>query len=355
MTSTGKDDMAAIVQAEIEKYLLGARSFDREGLVDVADVPLEVAREQWVALGFPVTPDPAALTYTEADAEALRTMAALVADGVLDSAMAVRVARTVGHSMSRLAEWQIDILNALILREIEELAPDNPEAMPSAQQLSAITQRVAERTVPSLEELMVFAWRRHLAAAMSRSLAAAESGGLDEEVRTLVVGFADMVGYTRLTRHLDRAELTDLIEGFVSNTTFLITSAGGWVIKNLGDEVMFAFEEPRSAANLALELQEVTKVSDETPELRIGLAAGRVLQRLGDLYGPVVNTAARLTGVARPGTVLVDDRLADLLESDPNYTFRHLRDVKVRGIDRLGVHVIRRSRKETASSAGHSA
>ncbi|WP_068269352.1 adenylate/guanylate cyclase domain-containing protein [Aldersonia kunmingensis] len=347
MTSTGKDDVAAIVQAEIEKYLLGARTFDRDRLLEIADVPIEVAREQWVAMGFPVPPDPAALTYTESDADALRTMSALVADGVVDGDMPVRIARTVGHSMARLAEWQIDILNALILREIEDLELDSPDSMPSAQQLTAITQQVAERTIPSLESLMVFAWRRHLAAAMSRSLAAAESGALDEELRTLVVGFADMVGYTRLTRHLDRTELTDLIEEFVSNTTFLITSAGGWVIKNLGDEVMFAFEDPQAAANLALELQEVTKVSDVTPELRIGMASGRVLQRLGDLYGPVVNTAARLTGVARPGTVLIDDRLADLLESDPNYSFRHLREVRVRGIDRLGLHVLRRSRKES--------
>lgn len=350
MTSTGRPDLAAIVQAELENYLLGAHAYDRDRLLDAANVPVEQAREQWVAMGFPVPPDPAAATYTEADIEALRTMTAMVNDGLIDTEMPVRIARTVGQSVARLAEWQVDILNALILREIEQCMADRGGAEPTAEQLTELTQRVAERTVPALEQLMQFAWRRHLAAAMSRSLAAAESGALDESLRTLVVGFADMVGYTRLTRHLDRTELADLIEAFTSHTTFLITSAGGWVIKNVGDEVMFAVEDPRAAAELALDLQTATEQSDATPALRIGMAAGPVLQRLGDLYGPVVNTAARLTGVARPGTVMIDDRLAELLHDDPSYTFRHLHDIKVRGIDHLGLHVLRRARKQNHSS-----
>ena len=77
-----------------------------------------------------------------------------------------------------------------------------------------------------------------------------------------------------------------------------------------------------------------------------------MLQRFGDVYGPTVNTAARLTGVARPGTVVIDDHLADLLADDPRYTLRHLRDFQVRGIERLGAHVLRRGQTETSSSAG---
>jgi adenylate cyclase len=79
------------------------------------------------------------------------------------------------------------------------------------------------------------------------------------------------------------------------------------------------------------------------PELRVGLAYGQVLQRFGDLYGSTVNTAARLTGVARPGTVLIDDGAATQLSGRPEFAMRHLRSIRVRGINRLRSHVLRRN------------
>ena len=179
-----------------------------------------------------------------------------------------------------------------------------------------------------------------MAAAMRRSFAATRT---DPAERELVVGFADMVGYTRLTRHLDRDELAELLETFESTTTHAVTNHGGWVIKNVGDEVMFATEETSAAARIALELQSISDADDGSPQLRVGLAAGPVLQRFGDVYGPTVNTAARLTGVARPGAVLIDDHLSELLADDPRYTLRHLHHFRVRGIERLGAHVLRRA------------
>ena len=46
---------------------------------------------------------------------------------------------------------------------------------------------------------------------------------------------------------------------------------------------------------------------------------GRILSRLGDIYGPTVNLAARLTALADPGTVLVDSMTAAALEQDERF------------------------------------
>ena len=54
---------------------------------------------------------------------------------------------------------------------------------------------------------------------------------------------------------------------------------------------------------------------DLLPDVRVGMAFGPVLSRLGDVFGTTVNRASRLTSVARPGTVLVDDALAASLAS----------------------------------------
>ena len=58
---------------------------------------------------------------------------------------------------------------------------------------------------------------------------------------------------------------------------------------------------PREAALLALELLDQHEADDDFPEVRIGMAYGNVLNHMGDVFGPVVNIASRLTSVARPG------------------------------------------------------
>jgi adenylate cyclase len=77
-------------------------------------------------------------------------------------------------------------------------------------------------------------------------------------------------------------------------------------VKTIGDEVMFVAGDAVDAAEIALAL-----VHDEqVPALRIGLAAGEVVTRDGDLYGPVVNRAARLVATAEPEQIVVDAETA---------------------------------------------
>ncbi len=93
--------------------------------------------------------------------------------------------------------------------------------------------------------------------------------------------------------------------------------------------------DPADGARIALELQETFGASKDTPELRVGLAWGPVLARFGDLFGSVVNNAARLTGAARPGSILLDEKLA--AELDPE-------EFRIQPLRRLRVKDFRRSR-----------
>jgi adenylate cyclase len=76
-----------------------------------------------------------------------------------------------------------------------------------------------------------------------------------------------------------------------------------------------------------------------------------VLTRLGDVYSPVVNLASRLTSIARPSTVLVDQQLARQLRGVAAYRVRPLRRVSVRGYDHLQPWLVRRRTAETAIPA----
>ena len=227
------DHIYDIVESEVESYLLGtSRRRTTSELVERASVTLDEATDLWVALGFPIPRERDGARFTDADADATHTLAGLVEDGIIDAEMRLALARTIGQATARLAEWQIDVLTSEILAGLENLGDD-----PSDRQIRKLARRTAERTVPALEHMQNYVWRRHMAAAMRRSLAATRT---DPAERDLVVGFADMVGYTGLTRHLARDELTDLLEAFESTTTQTVTNHTGWVIKNVGDEVMFA-------------------------------------------------------------------------------------------------------------------
>ena len=255
--------------------------------------------------------------FTDSDVGALRASTELLEHGIIDETVQLAMARTLGQTMSRLAEWQVEVVSRRILDNLAEAG-----AVPSADEIRRVASDVTSETVPALEALLLHAWRRHLAAAAERTFAGA---GPNSTRKELVVGFADMVGYTRLTRHIDEHQLNDLLEAFESNATAVIAKGNGWIVKNVGDEVMFATESPDDAAKIALELQESTAESGQTPQLRVGLAAGPVLQRFGDLFGSVVNLASRLTGVAHPGTVLIDDNLYQALRDDPAYNLKHLK------------------------------
>lgn len=331
-------EKSELVQAVVEAYLLdGPRQYTRTQVAEQSDSTTALTKRLWTALGFPTGLDDDAVDYTDADIAAVRNFRALDVLSSADARQQAATARTLGQGMARLAEWQVD----LVLAEIgARLAAADPDADPAE-----TVRRATEGTIATLEQLNGYAWRRHLAAALSRSLDPGTSAG--ETVRELAVGFADMVGYTRLTRHLHPDELSLLLESFESTTTAAITENGGWVVKNVGDEVMFAATNAADAARIALAIQESTMMVGGTPELRVAVAYGPVLQRFGDLYGSVVNIASRLTGVARPGTVLIDDEAAAALDGEPEFVVKNLRSVRVRGFNRLRPHVLRRNEKQS--------
>ncbi|MGW0180994.1 adenylate/guanylate cyclase domain-containing protein [Nocardia sp. NPDC003345] len=329
-------DRSELVRSAAEEHLLsGSRRYNRREVAELAGVTPEVARRLWVSLGFPSSDSDDARDYTDADITAIHRFKEVGALASADIRQQAATARTIGQTLARLAEWQVD----LVVKEIDRrIAAAEPGADPDE-----IVRTATAETVELIETLLSYAWRRHLDAALTRQLE--DTGPTHDSTRTLAVGFADMVGYTRLTRHLHPDELSTLLEAFESTTTAAIAENGGWVIKNVGDEVMFAAESPAIAARIALEIQESTMTVGTTPELRVALAYGPVLQRFGDLYGSTVNMASRLTGVARPGTILVDDGAAAELTDDGEFDIKNLRSVRVRGFNRLRPHLLRRNGK----------
>jgi adenylate cyclase len=255
----------------------------------------------WRALGFPETGD--GLAYGEPDVKALAAVAEALDGDLLDESTVLRMTRGLGATMSRLADWQVSALVDQIERDVEQ-----GKARTRLEAAAAL----ARSTAPGFEHLMVYAWRRHLAAAAARVEAL---GAADAELlsTTMTVGFADLSRFTALSNGLDDNSLGDLVENFETRCADIITAHGGRVIKTLGDAVLFVTEDPREGTRTALDLVKQIASRSELPNICVGLATGSVINRLGDVYGPPVNLAARLSHVARSNRVLVDAATAEAL------------------------------------------
>ncbi len=307
-----------------EELLGGPRAYTRRQVAERAGVSLERAERLWRSLGFASTADDE-VVFGDRDVEALGLIAAVVAKGVVRPESEAAVARSLGQVMARLADWQTSLIGSF------ESSDDVPPGTADA------TVAVAADLVPMIEELQSYVWRRHLVAAAGRILPVAVD---DPASDTMAVGFADIVGFTSLSRSTSEAELAALVESFEARTAGVIAEHGGRVVKTIGDEVLFVVRDPAAAADIALALAHRAG-DDDALQLRIGMAHGRVISLLGDVYGPIVNVASRLTSVARPGTIVVDRHLAGELKDREGYALRRLKRVSVRGYSHLEPWVLR--------------
>jgi adenylate cyclase len=156
--------------------------------------------------------------------------------------------------------------------------------------------------------------RRHIVTA-TKPMTDAASLGYDSS--RLCVGFVDLVGSTALAQRLEMTELSAALSEFETVACDAVVGNGGRVVKLIGDEIMFTDVTPDSAVHTALAIGAELRQHPGLPAVRAGLAYGDVLIRDGDCFGPTVNLAARLAGVAQADQIIVDASTAgNLAEKD---------------------------------------
>jgi class 3 adenylate cyclase/tetratricopeptide (TPR) repeat protein len=149
------------------------------------------------------------------------------------------------------------------------------------------------------------------------------------ERRQVAILFADLCGFTALSTRLDAEDLRQLVEEFYTRTNAIITQYGGTVDKHIGDAVMALFGAPiahgddalralRAALDIQTSVSELNDPCGKPLSSHIGVAAGEVVAgEVGHGYtvlGDVVNLAARLVELAKPGETVISDGLARLLK-----------------------------------------
>ena len=336
MTGDEVDNSAPDLVNLVQRVLLGEDpTLTRFDVAAEAGIEPAITQELWRLLGFPLAAD-TDVAFTTSDVEAARVSMELMQLGVVSPESQAALVRTLARSSARLAEWQTRLL-------VEARVGISDEDY-----VALISQ-----VLPRIELLQNYIWRRHLAGASAALLITEDSASAGTQ---LAVCFVDIVGYTSRIKQLDEAEFVDWIERFEAEVTAVVVDHGGQVVKTMGDDALFIVEDPRTAAEIGLIL--TARGSDEDdvfPAVRVGIAYGHVVHRLGDVFGTTVNIAARLTSIGRPGTVIADQGVHDLLCADHapaethsvDLAFRRLRRRPIKGFSRLDGWAIRRARTST--------
>ena len=228
-----------------------------------------------------------------------------------------------GQFVDRTLEWSLR-------REREELLEqkmrDQSLIEEKSMQLESLAKRLAKYLSPQIYD----------------SIFAQEEGEIHQgHVRkNLTIFFSDIVQFTDLSDMLEPERLATVINSYLSEMTSIALECGGTIDKFIGDAVLVFFGDPETqgeaedalhCAEMALrmlervsELQSYWRSKGVPKDLmvRVGIATGFCTvgnfgsdQRLDyTVLGSPVNLAARLQTMAEPGSILLDQNTAALLE-----------------------------------------
>jgi len=151
------------------------------------------------------------------------------------------------------------------------------------------------------------------------------------ERRQLTVMFCDLVGSTALSQRLDPEDLRRLIRQYQDACVGAITRFEGHVAQYLGDGVLAYFGYPvaleggaeraiRAGLSVIERVGELSGQRDEPLRVRIGIDTGVIVIGQGEALneqertaiGDAPNIAARLQGLAAPGSVVISERTRQL-------------------------------------------
>ena len=152
---------------------------------------------------------------------------------------------------------------------------------------------------------------------------------MSREEKTVAVLIADVCGSTPLYETSGNIKALDLIAECLDNITQVVETQGGTVLRSKGDDVLCTFADADSAVRAASQMVERQAVSPL--EIHVGLSYGSVVHDRGSIFGDVVNVAARMQSMAKPGEIITTESIYANLSDDLRGQIRLLDAQTVKG------------------------
>ncbi|MGX9351799.1 nuclear transport factor 2 family protein [Shimia sp. W99] len=147
--------------------------------------------------------------------------------------------------------------------------------------------------------------------------------------------FTDIADSTSLAALVGDRVWMQVLARHMQDVTAVIAAQNGELVKSLGDGTMSAFPSARGALNAALALQARVAANETEPQIavRIGIHTGEVIRSRNDFFGTVVNKAARIANLARPGEIRLSDATRLIAGTGADYRFADPSTQPLKGLD----------------------
>lgn len=250
----------------------------------------------------------------------------------------VMVIRVLTDGLANAAE----VMRAAVLGAV--LHPGATE-LQTARGVQALVGAAAPLVGPMIQDRLLLQLRHGVETEAVSASERAAGAGLPG-ARVIAAAFADLVGFTRLGEELPPEELV-LLASRLTAQAREVAVAPVRFIKTIGDAVMFISTDTGALLDAVLNLIEAAEADEVLPRLRVGVAYGSAVSRAGDWFGSPVNTASRITAIARPGSILVSEAARDSVGDDDRFQWSEAGSRHLRGI-RDSVRLFRGRRAESA-------
>lgn len=153
----------------------------------------------------------------------------------------------------------------------------------------------------------------------------------DVSMRDIAVLFTDVVGSTTFFKTHGDIRGREMLRTHHRMAMSIIETYGGRLIKEVGDSVLVYFPDTVDAMNASIKIQQkfflhnMESIEEDQIHVRVGLHHGRVIVEDKDIYGDVVNVAAKLTNLAGSDQIFVSHEIFE--------TTKHLPSIQFEGID----------------------
>jgi adenylate cyclase len=287
--------------------VLGGRYTAHE-IAERSDVPADQMMRVRRALGFPEA-SPEDPVWSEEDVAAARSIKQFLDAGMSEESV-VEITRVLGEGMSKLGSTIIG-----------NFADTYLEPGDTERDVALRYAAMAKALLPSLTPVLSAALSAYVREFVRRGIISRgelERGQLTTEGEA-VVCFADLVGFTSLGGEVGSEELGSVARQLADLAADVATPPVR-LIKTIGDAAMFVSAETPPMVEAAVSLVEAVQAAD-LPSLRAGIASGPALNRAGDWYGHSVNLASRVTGIARPDSVLCTQEVRDAAPDQFEWSF----------------------------------